>query len=302
MLNKKRIQQWFLSNERIISLIIVIMLLCVDIYLIIDYFYQQENASFFTFINRSIACFSTGIWITVIITRSKNNELKKFFIKMYANAEKLYFHGFKMSHYIDRDVFLRLEDWLETGQCFEFSILAMILLKNFETARLCRGDCFDNDSKLRTRHSWVEVKIPLNGWYVVDFAWLFPAFCKRRYYFDHRNSVKIVRKWICSHDEFWSIQLSNIIFNAMQNSKTSYILLELSGYSNPDKGYEFSEWVSKKAKLQFSDGTIMVPFESYSGKPVSTQIIRDFVKNPKRKNPKAKSIRLAKQLIHKYKL
>ena len=208
-----------------------------------------------------------------------------------------FLYCFKMIHYIDEDVFLRLEGWLGYGQCYELSALAMILLKNFKTAKLCRGDYYDGDGKFQTRHSWVEVKIPFNGWYVIDFAWLFPVFCKKRHYFSHYGDGKLVLRWTCSHDEFWNIPFSNVVFKAMRNKKTSYVLLELFGFGNPDVGYEFQDWILEMAELRFLDGSMMIPFESYSGKPISTQIIRDFVKKSRRRSPKAKSIRSAWRVI-----
>lgn len=302
MFNKEKIQQWFLSNKKKISIITAILLAFTDIWLTIGYFYQREDANLLTIVTRIIACFFTGIWIAARIMWLKNSRLGKFLTAVYTDAEKLYFHGFKMNRYIDDDIFLRLEGWLGSGKCYELSVLAMILLKNFKTARLCRGDYYDKDGNLKTRHSWVEVKVPFNGWYVVDFAWLFPAFCKRRRYFSHRSDGKLVRKWIRTYDEFWNVQFSNVVFEAMQNRKTSCVLLELSGFGNPDENYEFKDWILEAKELRYSDGSKMIPFKNYSGKPISTRIIRDFVKNPKRKNPKAKSIRLTNQVIHKYEL
>ena len=306
MTKVKRLYQWVFTHEKEYSLIMATMIVLMDAYLIIEWrFLWIEGSSNIAIITRIMAGVGTALYVVSEIMLLKRAKFENFLQSISSEMETLYFHGFKLKRYfISSDAILRLQRWCGSGMCYELSVLAMILMKNHKSARLCRGDYYDENGNFRTRHAWVEVKIPLNGWVVVDFAWTFPGFSKKNYYFRHINNPgKLVCKWVCSYKEFWDVQFSNVVREAMQNKKTSCVLLELSGFGNPDNGYEFSEWVFDAKELKYSDGSVMIPFRrGDSDELISNRIIRDFVKNPKRKNPKAKSIRLAKIARHKYEI
>ena len=61
----------------------------------------------------------------------------------------------------------------------------------------------------------------------------------------------------------------------------------------------FSEWCYSGRELRGTDGTFMIPLYR-GGKFISSRIIRDFVKNPKRRQPKARSIRIARILEREF--
>lgn len=212
--------------------------------------------------------------------------------EIHAEAEKLYFYGFKLQRYLESNAILRLENYLRASLCYELSALAMILLRSNKTAKMCRGDYLDDDGKLKTHHSWVEFEVPNEGWCVLDLAWFEPAIFKKDFYFQHCRNL--IPKWSCSYSEFWNIKLTNAVYQAMSQSSTSYIFAELSVFGNPKaNGYGFKKYCKKEQKLIYTDGTYMWPRRFSSGKVLSSRMIRDFVKNPKREQPKAKSIRLA---------
>ena len=275
------------------------MLVVLDVCLVVHYF-QTHDESGIVIATRIMAGISTIAYSIRGILLLKKFLLKKFFVSTMRKAGEIYFHGFKLQHYIDSWAFLRLEEWLGTGMCYELSILAMILLEDNKSARLCRGKHCYKDGRLRTRHSWVEVKVPLNGWIVIDFAW--GAFCKKRDYYSHLNKGgKFVCEWTCPHDDFWKIRFTHVISEAMKNMETSCVLLELSVFGDAWSSYNFDDCIYEIDKLMLSDGSLMVPHHrAGTGRPVSTRIIRDFVKKTNRRKPKAKSIRLAYAGIRKY--
>ncbi|MBR3254187.1 hypothetical protein IKF88_00435 [Candidatus Saccharibacteria bacterium] len=291
---------WIGLHEKEIFFIIAALILFLDIYLIIRYFLQKETTTI-TIIIRIMAVVNTLLYAVAGTLLLKKIKFKKFLDSIAEEMDKAYFHGFKFQRYLETDAILRFEGWLGSGLCYELSALAMILAKNQESAKLCRGDYYDKDGNFKTRHSWVEVKVPLNGWFIIDFAWM-SKICKKSWYFHHRKG-KLVQKWICSYEDFWGIQFPNIIWEAIHNQKTSYVLMELSAFGGPDIKYNFRDWIYTANDLRFSDGDIMYPHcRDGSDKPISNKIIRDFIKNPKRKSPKAKSIRTAKMFIRKYEL
>lgn len=303
MAKKKDFRQWFFEHRGIFYFATAAMVACMDAILIIDDFSQSEENDTLSMITRVMAGIATVLLMYSGIMSLKYEELASFIKTVYGNSDKMYFHGFRLSRYIDTDAFLRLENWLGSGMCYELSALAMILMKNCKTARLCRGKCFDRDGNLITLHSWVEVKVPLNGWAVVDLAWIFPGFCSKKKFFSslEDRGKYLVCEWICTHDDFWKIDFANAVSEAMQNRETSCILMELCGFGMPKDGYEFNEYIFESHDLMCTDGRAMLPhYRDDLTKPISTRIIRDFIKNPRCKSPKAKSVRLAKKWIRKY--
>ena len=298
----EKFHRWISNHERKVYICSAVVLVIIDISLIVDYYFQTESSTTVATIARIMAGIATGLYVFRERTIFRKRKLERFFVSIFKESEDIYFHGFKFRRYLDTDAILRLEDWLGSGMCYELSALAMILMKDYNSAKLCHGDYYDKNGIFKTKHAWVEVKIPLNGWYVIDFAWIFPGFCRKSDYFYRNNDGgKLICKWTCTYDEFWSIHFSNVVRKAMQNRKTSCVLLELSGFGGPENGYGFRDWVYEIENLKFSDGSIMLPHcRGDSDRPISGRIIRDFVKSPKRKNPKAKSIRLAKIAMHKY--
>lgn len=248
------------------------------------------------------AIISTLLFYTVILIEQL--ALQKFVAKIFKESENLYFHGMKLIHFLAPDTFYRLQEWLKSGLCYELSALVMLLLKNHRSARICHGACYDKDGNFFTTHAWVEVRILLN-WYVIDIAWMYPWIRKRRHYFRDQDGTKLIRKWTNTYRAFWDIWLSNYLWNAIQDSKTSHILRALGLFcSYPDsRHYGFQKMLYELDETWKINTDCMAPY--YHGKAaqlLSGGIIRDFAKNPKRKSPKAKSVRIAEKIFHAYKL
>lgn len=252
----------------------------------------------------AIGAVGTIFYLIVTLLKIRRKMFEGSIKMIFDEAEKYYFHGFKLHRYIDTFAFWRLKNWLGISWCYELSILAMVMLRHNKTAILRRGNRYDKDGNFRTRHSWVEFKIPLNGWWVADFAWMNTGFCPKKDFLKavHADGSKLEVKWSYTYSEFWSTPFVGAIREAMQNQKTSYILRKLPVFgSAAAKEYGFTEYCYSEEMLQHATGEWMIPYyDSHTKKPVSSRIIRDFVKNPKRQQPKTRSIRLARSAIHRY--
>lgn len=180
----------------------------------------------------------------------------------------------------------------------------MIVLKHNKTATLCRGDLYDKNGNFRTRHSWVEFKIPLNGWWVADFSWINECFCSKKEYLKAVNSdgERLELKWNCTYDEFWATPIVEAFCEAMSTQENSHIYRKLAIFGSPHaEEYGFTKYCYSEETAQHIACKHMMPYyDSSDGKYISSRIIRDFVKNPKRKQPKTRSIRLARFIIREF--
>ncbi len=292
-------KNWLNKNKIAVSVPALVILLAID-----AYYFVLSLCGVIELLG--YICWFTSVvftifYIVLIASLVRIKMIEKYLEKIWQELDTLYFHGFKVHRYLSSEAFLRLQAWLGCGMCYELSALAMLVLKHNKTARLCRGDYYEQDGKPRTCHGWVEFKIPLCGWCVADFSWIHGGFARKKVFFKSLDGGKLKERWSCSYDDFWDLPFPNVLYKAIQSSKTSKILFELTafcGHTVEDGG--FKEWCYSGQKLRYSDGTFMIPFLNNKGKPVSTIIIRDFVKNPKRKQPKAKSIRCSRLFIRHY--
>ena len=71
---------------------------------------------------------------------------------------------------------------------------------------------------------------------------------------------------------------------------------------NPkDEDYGFTEYCYSEEIIKHAACEYMIPYYNPNDeKFISSQIIRDFIKNPKRKQPKTRSIRLARFVVRRY--
>lgn len=301
MVKIRRLQQWFLKYIIIIYSVTAAFLAVIDFYVAFQYCIPNDTSKI-AIVIKITALASSAVCIFVGFTLLRRILLGKFLFNLEQTSKEIYFHGYELKRYLDSSAIIRLENWLKAGLCYELSVLAMMLVKDNKSARICRGDFYDKDGKLKTKHAWVEVKVPLNGWFAIDLAWFSPCFGRRKDYFKRCNEDgKLIRKWVYPHDKFWGIQFSNVILEAIKCRETSCILLELTAFGGPEHGYGFMDWIQKIDKLRFSDGSIMLPHtRAEADRPISTRVIRDFVKKPTRRSPKSKSIRIAKKEIRAY--
>lgn len=215
---------------------------------------------------------------------------------------RLYFHGFKVSRYLETEAFQRLQNWLGYGMCYELAPVAMILLKGNKTARLCHGSYYDENDNFETHHAWVEFKIPLNGWWVADFAWISIGFCRKKKYLEKIRTSKgtLIEEFSCSHNRFFQYEIVRELEKAMLKSETSNVLLELGIFGNPINDIGFTKEVESQRTLRFSDGSFMYPhYRNLSKMPVSTEIIQDFAKRRARSKPTARTLRKTNAIMRR---
>lgn len=237
--------------------------------------------------------------IDIIISGRTRESFRRHFIWMLEeSAKNLYLHEIKLIHYLRLDIngcnaLTYFRDWVSSNLSYEYSVLMMILLHDYKRtkARLCRGILYKDGQPL-TRISWVEAKIPLSGWCVVDplgsFAYMTIATTKQYLDLLKREGYSLSRKKVYSFDEFWKpYDTSNELFEAMQKPETSNIFFDLMHASGDIAGgYELHD-------VYLCGKTL--PFISRNGKVVSNEVIRDFARKLGRKQPRSKTIRLDKR-------
>ncbi len=224
-------------------------------------------------------------------------QVKKFEESLKKSIKETYFIGFKVEDWTNTNAINRFIKWYKNdGFCFVLSGLAMVMLKKmpFSKIRISRGIVLDmkEEDGDAAFHSWVEIKIPFMGWFVLDLSWLGTTVVERN---DYLKKLHIKPTFQCSYNEFWSHDFPNRLFLATRNAKTSYIfedLIRLNPKSSSD--LNFSYLSDSLPELLIFSGQYMVPFGDFEkGFVVSTETLCDFVKNPRRRQPKARSIRLA---------
>lgn len=296
----KNFKNWLNKHTLAISLLSLLILLAIDTFFLVSALHGEIDFLGYFVWPMSIAL--TIIYVILCVSLIRSKIMKKYLTKIWQELDILYFHGFKIHRYLDSKAFSRLQSWLGCGMCYELSALAMLVLKCNKTAKLYRGDYYDQSGKLQTRHGWVEFRIPFCGWCVADFSWIHEGFARKKNYFRNLDGGRLKARWSCGYKDFWDLPFPNVLHKSMQNKKTSYVLGELTRFSGPYKEEDgFTEWCYSGQDLKYTDGTFMIPFY-LEGKPVNSRIMRDFVKNPRRRHPRAKSIRLAELGIRRFRV
>ena len=299
---KKRIDNWLIKHLVGVCLISIFILSTFGVY----YISRCARGLFggVDYVFCTIDVVVTVLYLILLVLTIRKKQFEKFVNALSEEAKKLYFHGFRLNRYVNTCAFWRFQEWLGSGRCYAFSVLAMIMLRPNKTATLYRGDSYGKDGQLKTRHSWVEFKIPMNGWWVADFSWTNHGFMPKKEFFKAVNvdSERLEPKWSCSYDEFWGTPFVGAICEAMEDATTSNIFRKLAAFGNPgDEDYGFTEYCYSEEMLKYAICKQMIPYYDTSDeKFISSRIIRDFVKNPKREQPKARSIRLTRLVVHRY--
>ena len=231
----------------------------------------------------------------------KELRLNKFDAFLGLQAWATFFHGKRFGEYLDTNAFLRLADHLGGGFCYEIAAIVMILAKPFKTARLCHGDLVDKDGNRLTR-AWVEVKVPLNGWVVIDYAWKPNVLTKKKDYFrTAKNGDQMVTKWVCSYEDFWSIPLSRIIKEAMEKPETSHILPDLFAYRNGKQEYGFQDDIRSIAQVRANADEVssIVNLKNGTHNLITSKIMSAYVDDPTIKTPPQELIEEARAIVRK---
>ncbi len=244
------------------------------------------------------ACIMSGL-ATAVVVRSALSRLKMFHIHklrttILKRADELYFYEFKLRRYLEMDALRRFQIYLGYGMCRELSILAMILAKDYKSARLCQGEYHTKNHS--TKHAWVEVKIPFAGWIVLDLSLINEVITKQSY---RELFEQLTCEWTCSYEEFWEITFLEPFLKAMGKPETSYILPEMTVFNTEmdENGIGKYAYTLNTLYFDYSQEKKAPAYRSIRGKPISTQIIQDFLDNPKCDKPKKESILAAEEEI-----
>ncbi len=281
---KKRIENWLIKHLVGVCLISIFILSTFGVY----YISRCARGLFggVDYVFCTIDVVVTVLYLILLVLTIRKKQFEKFVNALSEEAKNYYFHGFRLNRYVNTCAFWRLQNWLGSGRCYSFSILAMIMLRFDKTATLYRGDSYDKDGQLKTRHSWVEFKVPMNGWWVADFSWTNHGFMPKKEFFKAVNvdSERLEPKWSCSHDEFWGTPFVGAICEAMNNAATSYVFRILAAFGNPaNEDYGFTEYCYSEETAKRVAWEYMIPYYDLDDeKFISSRIMRDFVKNPKR--------------------
>ena len=244
--------------------------------------------------------------------------LKKYLEEL--RNEQLFFNGKNFIDYIDSSALFRFQKWFGVGFCLEMSILAMILLKNNSTAKLCRGIVLDENSVNENDgylHSWVEFKY-FGVEYIFDLSWCStgatwfsktPGECplgETLYYRADEESptieliggdITLIKKWSIDHDDFWRYYLANQLYEAMKDPKTSFVFDELHRFNPAPSNYdiEIGEDVGLKSKCK-----CMIPFYLFN-KPMAAEIMVYFVEHPDALMPDYVLVKAVEKVIERFK-
>ena len=215
-----------------------------------------------------------------------------------AMLDNCYFCGFKVTDWIRCKGFDRFAQWTGMGICHELSALMMVILRGNKTATLYQGYDYDSEGKL-IKHAWVEFRVPLFGWYICDLMWL-NGFARRREY--RRWFPRRMIEWRCTYDEFWSIKLSHCLYEQIQKPATSYVVDELTMYiADEASKFGFTKGIGGPLDLPAEKGQAEYMIPVKVGNEVCwATTMRDFMRNPKAKKPKMRSIRLAESAYKYY--
>lgn len=210
-------------------------------------------------------------------------------------ADELYLCGHKLTKYLEYQsaFFLRLQNYLETGLCFELAGLAMMMLKNVCSAKIQQGYIYSPEGK-KLRHAWVEF-IKRGAHLVADFAYEMPAIVPAHIHM--RNFPKREVEWTCTHRDFWQLPLSNSIYEAMQRKETSYVFEDLEAYGvevkpGETEAFGFQKHVMGKA----CDPEYFLPYERGNG-IISEAVFDNLIEHPDHLEPSEEVLLGAKTVL-----
>ncbi len=212
-------------------------------------------------------------------------------------AKRLYLCGFSLDKYIDTCAFIRFGHWLDNGYCWVTAAIGMYLLIDNPSSKLCKGYCYNKLGK-KSIHYWVEFQD--QGWHwVLDLCWVGGLAAYEQF----RRSYMPKKTWTCSYEDFWKIQITNRVFESMHHPDSSYVLDYLvSMYWNSAKNKGFNDEIEDIHMRDHTGMRYMIPVEHEYDiyRDVWADTLRDFVKNPKREQPKARTQRFAHYVVRSF--
>lgn len=242
-----------------------------------------------------------AVWKT-----AKESKSRKYLAELMESAKSLYFCGLSLERIVKTKTLIRVQDWVDADMCRWWAPLAMLLLKDNPTATLYQGTLYDNDGTLKF-HAWVEFNIWQGERYVLDFSWLDAGFWPKKRFLKwlNKNKVKLTEGWKLDHTTFWTLRWPNYLWELMQNQKTSHILDGLDVLC-PENGDEwgFKTSISELETEEIDGfGVYTVPWKIRNSKKViSAGVIQDFVKYPRIKSPRDKTMKKAYRALREFEM
>lgn len=228
---------------------------------------------------------------------SRGSKSKKYLDELKNSVEELYFCGSSMKKIIKTKALYRIQDWANVSLSCWWAPLAMLMMVGNPTSTLYQGILYDYDGTEKF-HAWVEFDIPGAGRFVLDFSWLSDGFMKKSRYLKwlKKNRVSLVEKWKLDYATFWMFRFTNFLYESMENQKTSHILDGLDVLC-PENEEEFGfKPIVAEFEMEMLDefGTATVPWRiKNSDKMISAGILQDFIKYPRCKAPRDKTLKKA---------
>lgn len=234
-------------------------------------------------------------------------------------CDRMYLYGHRMSVLAETDFFLRLaKDYRGLGLCFMTSALAMMMLKDNQTATLVVVQVGEAETvystvlgkKIRSTHRFVKFQYD-SDWYVLDFNCLGGKPIALSDFYSVKRHLFTVKEY--SYDEFWSLVFPESYMHRLLDPKTSYIFLDLLRAFNYDDSTDdsfYGETVGNDLMLFFGEryGTIMkylnpdaieIEAEQDFFRIYSRRIFNELIAKPSRKSPKTHTVRRAKAIFKK---
>lgn len=205
-----------------------------------------------------------------------------------------YFNGANLLEVLHAEFFHRFGNYTDNGFCYTASTLAMIALRNVRGTKIVRATLEEDGESYC--HSWVEFR-HCGIWMVCDPCWLhWPQVAFRRSYYRKLKNVKI--RFVCKSKEFQAYHLSRQIEELLRRPETSHLFYEIYRLYGPfedDDDLGFSN-LTHDLEIGEGHGKIGFPFLTEDHIIFSDRIFYEFMTNPKRKRPRAHSIRKANRL------
>ena len=234
-------------------------------------------------------------------------------------CDRMYLYGHRMSVLAETNFFFRLaKDYRGLGLCFMTSALAMMMLKDNQTATLVVVQVGEAETiystalsrEIRSTHRFVKFQYD-SDWYVLDFNCLGgKPIALSDFYYANRHLFTLKEY---SHDEFWSLVFPENYMHRLLDPKTSYIFLDLlTAFTYDDSTTDsfYGETVGNNSMLIRGEryGTIMkylnpdaieIEAEQDFFRIYSRRIFNELIAKPSRKSPKMHTARRTKAIFKK---